>query len=273
MQGLYALAYDKPLWVIGATLLVAMLLARELGAIIKRRIKLRFGENLPDEHEEGHIVGAVLGLLALLIAFTFGLALDRFEARRELVVKESKALAAAYLRTDFVADPEPLRQELRVYATERVRYGHAPIEEAKVAEHTAKPFETKLWRQTMIAVEPIKTTAAAMLVSTPVNDAIDLALERRAINAARLPKAVLWALIWYAVVSAGILGYAIPGANHHHRLTSVVLFGLITLALTLVLDLDRPRSGSIMVPQAPMEEALESMAPPDSAAHAPVSKP
>ncbi len=38
----------------------------------------------------------MLGLLALLLGFTFSLALNHFEARRNLVVQEANALGSAW---------------------------------------------------------------------------------------------------------------------------------------------------------------------------------
>ena len=42
--------------------------------------------------------GSILGLLALIIAFTFAVALSRFEARREEVLNEANAIATTALR-------------------------------------------------------------------------------------------------------------------------------------------------------------------------------
>ena len=67
---------------------------------------------------------------------------------------------------------------------------------------------------------------------------------------------VLWL---YAAVSAAVLGYAIGGRKQLHRASSLVMFGLLTLALGMILDLDRPRGGSILVPQTAMIEALAAM--------------
>src|SRR5436190_7343976 len=39
--------------------------------------------------------GAMIGLLALLIGFTFSMALSRFEARRNAVVQEANAIGAS----------------------------------------------------------------------------------------------------------------------------------------------------------------------------------
>ena len=55
------------------------------------------------EHGAGHIVSAALGLLGLLIAFTFAMAADRYEARRHLVMEEANAIASASLASEAPA--------------------------------------------------------------------------------------------------------------------------------------------------------------------------
>ena len=65
-----------------------------------------------DEEEDanGAIVSAVLGLLALLLGFTFALAVNRFETRRALVLEEANAIGTAYLQTQVL--PQPHRERL-----------------------------------------------------------------------------------------------------------------------------------------------------------------
>jgi hypothetical protein len=75
---------------------------------------------------------------------------------------------------------------------------------------------------------------------------------------------VLEALVGYAAVAAGVLGYAVAAAGGRHRLASAIAFALVATALTLILDLDRPQSGTIRVSPAPMVEALAAMTAPET---------
>ena len=51
----------------------------------------------------------------------------------------------------------------------------------------------------------------------------------------------------------------LAGAGGRHRLASMVLLALLTLAIMLIFDLDHPRSGLIRVPQDPMADAVRAM--------------
>jgi hypothetical protein len=93
----------------------------------------------------------------------------------------------------------------------------------------------------------------------PLNQAFDAASSRQAELGARLPPAVLEALLLYALAAAAALGYSVSSGRH--RAISAMLFVLLGLSILLIVDLDRPRSGAIRVPQAAMAAALEAMQP------------
>lgn len=52
----------------------------------------------------GGIQGAVLGLLGLLLGFTFAMAVGRYDTRRGLVLKEANAIGTTYLRASLLPD-------------------------------------------------------------------------------------------------------------------------------------------------------------------------
>ena len=62
-----------------------------------------------DHNQESYLVGSMLGLLALLLAFSFSMALDRYEERRHLVIQEANAIGTAYLRTQLLDEPHRAR--------------------------------------------------------------------------------------------------------------------------------------------------------------------
>lgn len=69
----------------------------------------------------------MLGLLALLIGFTFSLALGRYDERRSLVLHEANALGTTWLRTDLLdtSDAKGVRTVLRRYIDARVDFANA----------------------------------------------------------------------------------------------------------------------------------------------------
>lgn len=252
--------HDAPAWLIGVCLLAAMMLARELGAAAHRRLA-RTPSSAPGHGTaEGHILTGVLGLLALLIAFTFGLALERYDSRRELVVTEANALSVTYQRTHLLDDPAPLQRLLRAYARERLAYGERWGQAENQALARADALQLEIWREAVRQARPLSATMISSLLLEPLNLAFDTADARKAALEARLPLSVLLALMLYTVVSAAVLGYALEGAGGRHRAASFVLFALLTLAIVLIFDLDHPHSGMLRVPQTPMADAVQAMA-------------
>jgi hypothetical protein len=261
MAGIGTSVHDTPAWLIGLVLLTAMVIAREAGAWAHRRLRPSGYSASGHGTAEGHILTGVLGLLALLIAFTFSLALERYDDRRQLVVTEANALSVTYLRTRLLDDSAPLQGLLKAYARERLLYGERWGRAESQVLQRADELQLQIWEEAVKQARPLTTTMVSSLLLEPLNQAFDVAAARKAALEARLPLSVLVALAFYTVVSAGVLGYALAGAGGRHRLASLVLFALLTLAIVLIFDLDQPRSGLLKVPQTPMAVALQAMGP------------
>src|SRR6478672_11602005 len=125
--------------------LVAILAASEIGRWLGLRTGGRSEENIPT------LEGAVLGLLALMIGFTFAMALSRFEARRDAVLDEANAIGTTALRARLLPDPQ--RSEtlklLREYVQIRldiVRSGTSLVELTRAVERS-NALQEALWQQ------------------------------------------------------------------------------------------------------------------------------
>ncbi len=59
----------------------------------------------------GSVIAVSLGLLAFMLAFTFGIAANRFDTRKQLVLDEINAIGTTYLRANTL--PEPPRTKIR----------------------------------------------------------------------------------------------------------------------------------------------------------------
>ena len=66
----------------------------------------------------GSVVGAAFGLLAFMLAFTFQIAANRYEARKELLLKEVTNIRTTWLRAGVI--PEPFRSDTRKLLVEYV---------------------------------------------------------------------------------------------------------------------------------------------------------
>src|SRR4030095_4110003 len=133
-----------PLWTILPLTVVLALLSVELGYRLAR-YRLQRSQGDP-ESPLGGTVGATLGLLAFMLAFTFGLAGSRFEDRRQILLSEANAIGTTYLRAAML--PEPMRTEaqnlLREYVDLRLEAVQQP---GKLQQAIARSEElhNQLW--------------------------------------------------------------------------------------------------------------------------------
>ncbi|MHC2333407.1 bestrophin-like domain [Bradyrhizobium sp. USDA 4454] len=239
-------------------LLALVVVAIEIGWRIGTRIKGRGGSNIFALEQ------SLIGLLALIIGFTFFMALTRFEARREAVVNEANAIGTTALRSRLL--PEPHRTEslklLREYARIRVEganTGRSLIDLPTVIARSNEIHEA-LWLHAEALAAKEKVLIPLSLFMQSLNEIIDSQGRRLAHLRNRIPNVVLLALVVMTVVSTGIAGYA-GGVDVQRARMPIYLTGLLLCGLVyVILDLDRPAAGLIMIDQAPMSDVDSSMA-------------
>jgi hypothetical protein len=251
-------------------LLAAMIAAHEAGLRLHDRLrgpKRTAGDSTAGEApstDEGFILSGVLGLLALLMGFSFSMALDRLEDRRDLMLTETSAVGYLAMLAEALP-PEragPLKADLAAYASARLAAAEiADGAERLAAERKAAGLRKPLSDKVRAAVRELPPGPLTVALASAYDAVEDSAVRRQALAQAHLPARVLWLLAVYATISAAMLGYALAGARSRHRAASTTLYLLIALAFGVILDLDRPRAGAITVDQAPFEEAVAGLAP------------
>jgi hypothetical protein len=244
-----------PLWLIALSLLVAMALAALFGNVLRRRhLKEHAGDEEKVGSDGGFMLTSVLGLLALLVGFTFSLALDRFETRRALVLEEANAIGTAYLRTQLLEEPYRARisQLLVDYVDNRLEIAQLPDAQARQLVTRNDELANKLWIETVAAWPTIRGFDFSSSYIDSMNTVIDLNESRKISRQAKVPYEVYAVLFIYLVATAGMVGYT--RKTLRERLSSLFLFLLLTLTLMLIIDIDRPLEGGINESQRAMED-------------------
>jgi len=98
--------YDHNSVLIVSALFICMLLAMEIGFRSGRRRQAYATEAITQANA---VLAAMLGLLALLLAFTFSAALQLYEDRSHTVVAEANAIATTYLRAHLLPKGMPMK--------------------------------------------------------------------------------------------------------------------------------------------------------------------
>ncbi len=254
---------------LGATLLgwlmlaLVLILAAEAGYRIHLWARKRVKNEDEDDAGSGYVLSAALGLLGLLIAFVFGMAADRYEGRRQLVLQEANAISTAVLRYDLL--PEPHRTQLIQTMADYVKVRREffdfgdDMAQVKAAEARTDELQGQIWAEAGAAVRTPQGEPLVNLVINATNEMFDLATSRHAALDARVPARALHVLILYAIVAAAIMGHGLAPGGRRHLVATSGLFVLVALAISLIIDLDSPRVGSVRVPQAPMEQISDQV--------------
>jgi hypothetical protein len=207
----------------------------------------------------GPIVAATLGLSAFLMAFTFGLAASRFDARRHMVVTEANAIGTTYLRAGLL--PEPPRAEIRRLLTEYVQVRLNAVETGDIDRGMAESskLHDQLWAHSEKLAEADPHSITAGMFTQSLNEVIDLHSERLLIGVRNRLPIVLWATLYLvALLSMAELGYQEGVSGSRRTLAAPALVLAFSIVILLIADLDRPREGLIRVSQQAMVELLDS---------------
>lgn len=231
-----------------AGLFFGMLVFLEIG----RRIGVRRLASDPEGATVGlgTVEGAVFGLLALLVAFTFSGAAARFDTRRQLIVEETNDIGTAYLRLDLLppsAQPA-LRESFRQYVGMRLEvYRKLPDIVAATQELAkATQFQGHIWRQAVAACQEAPP-AATMLLLPALNAMIDITTTRT-MSAQMHPPLIIFAMLFVvALASALLAGHGLAGGKRRNWLYMVAFAAILAVAVYVILDMEFPRLGLIRV--------------------------
>lgn len=253
--------YTYPSFLIAIILLALMLIAIFLGGALGKRW---LGKESEESKSQANAVqGSLLGLLALLLGFTFSLSLGRFDQRSVEVVNEANAIGTAWLRTDLVSDVrrDMAKGLLRRYA--ELQVDAAGVSAADVERRTELVAEAEaafndIWLLATTEAREAKNPVA-MGFAASLNDMIDALATRDAAINRHVPELVLLLLFATFVLLGGVVGYSSAITNVRPGVPVYALMTLIVILVFLIIDLDRPRRGWIEVDQSKLIASLTAM--------------
>jgi hypothetical protein len=220
----------------------------------------------------GVIQGALVGFVALLLAFGLTMAVGRYEARRSAVVLEANAIGTTYLRAQTLAEPARTQslELLKRYGDARIALSDSVPDSAKfvAASNASVELQNRLWALAGAALNAAPTASAPRLYVESLNEMIDAHTTRIAALENRIPAAVLWLQILASALALGVLSMFL-GSHDRGVLMALVVAGLVTVMLLVIFDLDRPHRGFIKVPDGPIVAVRQSMDGPPAASAPP----
>jgi hypothetical protein len=221
-----------------------MWLSAQIGIFFRNR-RLDMGEDI--HHDDDVIVSATLTLLALIIGFTFSMAIGRYDQRKDYEEAEANAIGTEYVRADLLPadDAARIRSLLKEYVEARVRYYETGNEHElqRINIHTEQ-LQSDLW-------SAVKTPAIARpspvlsLAVAGMNDVINSQGYTQAGWWNRIPVGAWILMIVLAIWANLLVAYAARRAQGTLRLMFLPL--ILCVAFFLIADIDSPRKGVIRV--------------------------
>jgi hypothetical protein len=230
-------------------MLIALFASLEAGRALGLRHERKIGKS---HGGVGAIDGAIYGLMGLLIAFTFSGAASRFDARRELIVRESNAIGTAYLRLDLLpASVQPqLRADFKSYVDVRLAfYSDLSNNPGAAAQDVARTRELQdaIWSGAVAgSTSGIDPPLRSLLLSS-LNDMIDITSVRGLALETHPPVTIYYVLVLLVLISSALAGYEMasnPTRSWFHQVAYCIVLAIV---LYITIDLEYPRFGFIRV--------------------------
>lgn len=213
----------------------------------------------------GTIIGATLALLAFILTFTFGIALERHQTRMQLLLEEVNAISTAYLRADFL--PEPHRSEIRnmlhkyvdIHASLAGEDSYPQPEKISEALSRGGALVAQMWSHA-VAIARADPGPEDALFITSLNEMFDRAQSRITVFKYRIPT-ILWDVLYSIIILAtAAVGYqcGLSGSKQGRKI-GLILALTLSLVVSLIADLDRSTEGYIRVSQQPIFDLQKRM--------------
>jgi hypothetical protein len=241
-----------PLWLMFVATVGVILMAVEIG--------FRVGVHKAGRSEEERqapidaMVGSTLGLLAFMLAFTFGMATSQYDARKQLVLDDANAIRTADLRSQLLAEPQrsEMRTLLREYVDVRVRAALEPAELPRALERSEE-LQSQLWER----AAALGKDATAMPTVAPLTQALVQMIEvhwKRVTIAVfnRIPGTIWIGLYCMTGLALAITGYRAGIAGRRSLIATLTVVVAFSSVILLIADLDRPQEGFLKVSQQAM---------------------
>lgn len=237
--------------ILGAAMLLAWQIGRRIGGRLRDKQAIK-----PSKFDD-----ASIALLGLLLAFSFGTSIGKHDQRRVAVIGDANAIGDFYTCASLLKEPSrsKLVAVIRQYAQLRLdlarpRLGPSDLEEALAKSGRMHDQMTTFVGEALRDGTPIAVSLVNTLNSVTSNQALRLAAYRD-----RLPASIVFLLYTCAIVTTLLVGreQGVKGSTDIVGTVSFIL--LVSIALYVTLDLNRPESGLIRVSQEPIERVLSPM--------------
>ena len=201
------------------------------------------------DNKNSEISSALLGLLALILGFTFAMAGSRYENRRENLIDEANCIGTALLRSDVYPDSlkNEFKKDFRLYLNSRKDYYLLDNNEAKLTASLKQSAEVsdRLWNRAAFYAKDKNYFLQSNMMLPALNQMFDSASKSNMVLNSKVPETIVYLLFAFSIVISFFIGYN-SGLEKKINIKFITGFCfLICIVIFITLDLDRPRRGLI----------------------------
>jgi hypothetical protein len=236
-----------PVWLVAIVIFFLIIIFNWLGFVFRKK-QMR-DPSFAEPAGASIIESSLLGLTALLVAFTFSMAASKFEKRREIIVEEANHIGTAILRCDLYPDSirSLLRADFHQYVEARIASYEVSDDEQKMrtALDTAAFYSGRIWKRVAALAhdEPGNRVRYNQMIPA-LNNMIDIVATRTEGSKAKVPRLILWVVLLFSLLSAFLSGYGNKAKRQNFLMIGAFAF-MTTVSLYLIMELDRPKQGLI----------------------------
>jgi hypothetical protein len=203
------------------------------------------------------IEGAIFALIGLLLAFTISGALQRFDERRDLIVKEATAIDTAYDRLSlFEPEARDLQAKLKDYTGARIElyqmardFSFRQRAELWSREQQARIVElkNKLWNAAAAACPQANYRPACGLALPALGEVFAIARQRAGTIEKHPPQVVYGMLFGFGLGGSLLAGFGMAAAQSRSWIHMSTFAATLAVTLYVVTDMEFPRFGLIRI--------------------------
>jgi hypothetical protein len=209
----------------------------------------------------GQLIFGTVSILSLLIGFTFSLALNRHDLRRDLLLEESNAIRAMHRSLEQVAEPQRsvITASLKAYTQGRLAFVNSNLLEQELLDQRVIA-ERESFNRVIADVVPVSGAGMnhAQLLAGATR-ILDAGTRMDVISLSHVPPRVVLLLVLLSSGSAIMIGISIGDKWPTLVLPMAIWCSLLSTALFTIVDLDSTHWGSIRLDTAPLENTLRAL--------------
>lgn len=201
------------------------------------------------DNKNSEISSSLLGLLALILGFTFAMAGSRYENRKDNLIDEANCFGTALLRSDIYPDSlkNEFKKDFNAYINFRMEYYLLDNDDLKLTSSLKNAAATsdRLWNRATFFAKNKDYFIQSNMMLPALNAMFDSASKSNMVLNSKVPETIVYLLLAFSIIISFFIGY---NSGLEKKINTKFITGfcfLICIVIYITLDLDRPRRGLI----------------------------